>query len=69
MNGNPAFLFNTTSITRGLIPPEMEISALPQAAMNRNLTWETRTLVGQDIAQQGPLGVWTKIRLRQMMIP
>ncbi|RMX42476.1 hypothetical protein pdam_00010871 [Pocillopora damicornis] len=44
MNGNPAFLFNTTSITRGLVPPEMEISALPQAAMNRNLTWETRTL-------------------------
>ena len=57
MNGNPAFLFNTTSITRGLVPPEMEISALPQAAMNRNLTWETRTLLDQDIVHQGPLGI------------
>ena len=35
----------------------MEISALPQAAMNRNLTWETRTLADQDTANQGPLGV------------
>ena len=57
MNGNPAFLFNTTSIIRGLVPPEMEISALPQAAMNRNLTWETIILVDQDIAHQGPLGI------------
>ena len=57
MNGNPAFLFNTTSIIQGLVPPEMEISALPQAAMNRNLTWETIILVDQDIAHQEPLGI------------
>ena len=57
MHGNPAFLSNTISITRGLVSPEIEISTLPQAAMNRNLTWETRTLVDQDTANQGPLGV------------
>ena len=38
MNGNPACLSNNTSIAQGLISPEMEISALPQVAMNRNLT-------------------------------
>ena len=57
MNGNPACLPNTTSIAQGLISPEMEVSALPQAAMNRNLAWETRTPVDQDTAYQGPLGV------------
>ena len=57
MNGNPACLSNTSSIAQGLISPEMEISALPQAAMNRNLTWETRTDADQDTANQGPLGV------------
>ena len=57
MNGNPAFLSNTTSITRGLASPKMEISTLPQASMNRNLTWKTRTLVDQDTANQEPLGV------------
>ena len=57
MNGNPACLSNTCSISQGLISPEMEISALPQAAMNRNLTWETRTDADQDTANQGPLGV------------
>ena len=57
MNGNPACLYNTCSIVQGLISPEMEISALPQAAMNRNLTWETRTDADQDTANQGPLGV------------
>ena len=56
-NENPLCLSNTTSITQGLVFPEMEISALPQAAMNRNLTWETRTLADQDTANQGPLGV------------
>ena len=57
MNGNPACLPNTTSIAQGLISPEMEVSALPQAAMNRNLAWETRTPVDQDTTYQGPLGV------------
>ena len=38
MNGNPACLSNNTSIAQGLISSEMEISALPQVAMNRNLT-------------------------------
>ena len=54
MNGNPARLSNTTSITQGLVSPEMEISALPRAATNRNLTWETRILADQDTANQGP---------------
>ncbi|RMX42456.1 hypothetical protein pdam_00010868 [Pocillopora damicornis] len=54
MNGNPASLSNTTSITQGLVSPEMEISTLPRAATNRNLTWETRILVDQDTACQGP---------------
>ena len=54
MNGNPAFLSNSTTITQGLVSPEMEISALPQAAMNRNLTWETRALADQDTANQEP---------------
>ena len=54
MNRNPAFLSNTTSITQGLVSPEMELSALPQAAMNSNLTWETRTLADQDTANQEP---------------
>ena len=53
MNGNPACLSNTTSIAQGLVSPEMEISALPRAAMNRNLTWETRMLADQDTANQG----------------
>ena len=50
MNGNPASLSNTTSITQGLVSPEMEISTLPRAATNRNLTWETRILADQDTA-------------------
>ena len=54
MNGNPASLSNTTSITQGLVSPEMEISTLPRAATNRNLTWETRILADQDTACQGP---------------
>ena len=53
MNGNPACLSNTTSIAQGLVSPEMEISALPRAAMNRNLIWETRILADQDTANQG----------------
>ena len=32
----------------------MEISTLPRAATNRNLTWETRILADQDTACQGP---------------
>ena len=54
MNENPLRLSNTTSITQGLVFPEMEISALPQAAMNRNLTRETRTVEDQGTANQGP---------------
>ena len=46
MNGNPACLSNTTSIAQGLI------SALPQAALNRSLTWETRTLADQDVLNE-----------------
>ena len=53
MNGNPACLSNTTSIAQGLVSPEMEISALPRAAMNRNLIWGTRILADQDTANQG----------------
>ena len=53
-NENPLRLSNTTSITQGLVFPEMEISALPQAAMNRNLTRETRTVEDQATANQGP---------------
>ena len=50
-------LSNTTLITRGLVSPEKEFSALPQAAVNGNLTWETRTLADRDTANQGPLVV------------
>ncbi|XP_022788996.1 uncharacterized protein LOC111328758 isoform X2 [Stylophora pistillata] len=57
MNGNPARVSNTTPITQGLVSPEMEISALPQGAKNRNLTWEKRTFANQDTDNQGPLGV------------
>ena len=54
MNGNPACLSNVTSVTQGLVSSEMDISALPQAAMDRILIWETRTLADQDTANQGP---------------
>ena len=54
MNENPLRLSNTTSITQGLVFPGMEISAPPQAAMNRNLTRKTRTVEDQDTANQGP---------------
>ena len=56
-SGHPALLSNTTLITRGLFSPEKEFSALPQAAVNGNLTWETRTLADPDTANQGPLVV------------
>ena len=54
MNGKPACLSNTTSNAQGLVSTETEISALPRATMNRNLTWETRILADQDTANQGP---------------
>ncbi|XP_022797805.1 uncharacterized protein LOC111336045 isoform X2 [Stylophora pistillata] len=57
MNGNPARVTNTTTITQGMVSPETEISALPQGAKNRNLTWERRTVANQDTDNQGPLGV------------
>ena len=57
INGNPACLSDTTAVAQGLISPEMEISALPQAAMNTNLIWETGTHADQDTAYQKPLGV------------
>ena len=57
LNGNPACLSDTTAVAQGLISPEMEISALPQAAMNTNLIWETGTHADQDTAYQKALGV------------
>ena len=54
MNGKPACLSNTTSNAQGLVSTETEISALPRATMNRNLTWETKVLADQDTANQGP---------------
>ena len=63
INGNPACLSDTTAVAQGLISPEMEISALPQAAMNTNLIWETGTHADQDTAYQKPLGVLNDVSL------
>lgn len=56
MDGNPTCLSNTTSITQDLVSPEMEISTLPQVAMNRNMTWERRPPADQDTDLQDQSG-------------